>query len=898
MKKQLNPILPWLVVGLVSQLLWSASAQVAYVNFEGKQTNPLRLSPDGTRLFAVNTPDARLSVFDVSTPSNPILIAEIPVGIEPVSVNPFSNDKAWVVNEVSDSVSIVSVTRGIVTDTLQAKDEPADVVFAGGRAFVSCSRNNTIRVFDAATHAELAIIPVLGNNPRALAVSPDGAKVYAAFALSGNRTTLIPKTVAPPQPPPVNITNPPPQVGLIVDATDPNWSTVIQYTMPDNDVVEIDPATLAVTRYFSRAGTVNMGLAVHPVSGDLFVANTDARNLIRFEPNVRGHVVDNRVSRIAVADGTVTPFDLNPGIDFNTLPNPSALSTALAQPTAMIFNAAGSSLYVAAFGTDRIARLDTNGMVLSRIELGSSNGAAANPRTKRGPRGLAFSTGGTHLYVLNRIANTMAVINTATEAVVIERPVGSYDPTPAFIREGRGFLYDAKLSGNGTVSCASCHVDAEMDMLAWDLGDPNGQMEPVTVTTFGGSSYSSTRHPMKGPMTTQTLRGLKGLEPLHWRGDRANFLAFNGAFNSLMGGTLLTTTDIAAYRSFVERIVFQPNPNQKLDRTLPAELAGASPIAGLASFQNQPLDLSHVRCNTCHRQTAGSPLPVGPGTNRVVFDTARLSDSQHIKTAHLRNLYQKTGFTNEPGAASIAGFGFSHDGRDAGLFKHFVAPRFGTLTQDNPTANLVKSNLVAFLLCFDTGTPPAVGYSRTITALNVESAASSSDWTLLERQASVPFQDAVYFTGSVINIRLIAKGTVDGERRSLLYQPATSNYATDKSGVGPFTRAELEAKVLAGDTLTFMGVPTASGPRMALDRDLNGVIDSDESPPLLTTVRAGAGMVVSWKPNAVGVVLEVSEDLSANSWRIETIVQSAVGDRVEVSIPTEARRRFYRLRNL
>lgn len=120
MNKQLNPLLPWLVAGLVSQLLWSASAQVAYVNFEGKQTNPLRLSPDGTRLFAVNTPDARLSVFDVSTPSNPILIAEIPVGIEPVSVNPLSNDEAWVVNEVSDSLSIVSVSRGIVTDTLQA----------------------------------------------------------------------------------------------------------------------------------------------------------------------------------------------------------------------------------------------------------------------------------------------------------------------------------------------------------------------------------------------------------------------------------------------------------------------------------------------------------------------------------------------------------------------------------------------------------------------------------------------------------------------------------------------------------------------------------------------------------------------------------------------------------
>src|SRR5947209_318011 len=85
--------------------------QSSYVNFEGKQTSPVRLSSDGTRLFAVNTPDARLSVFDVTQPSNPLLIAEIPVGVEPVSVNPRTADEVWVVNEVSDSISIVSVSQ-------------------------------------------------------------------------------------------------------------------------------------------------------------------------------------------------------------------------------------------------------------------------------------------------------------------------------------------------------------------------------------------------------------------------------------------------------------------------------------------------------------------------------------------------------------------------------------------------------------------------------------------------------------------------------------------------------------------------------------------------------------------------------------------------------------------
>src|SRR5688572_12701232 len=212
----------------------------SFFNFEGKQVSPVRVSPDGMRLFAVNTPDARLSVFDISAPNNPILIAEIPVGIEPVSVNPRNSDEAWVVNEVSDSISIVSVSRRIVVDTVYVQDEPGDVVFAGGKAFVTCGRRNQVRVFDVITRLPVGgPISLVGENPRAITVNSNGTRVYVAFALSGNRTTIIPPDRAPPQPAPTNPNLPaPPQVSLIVDATNPTWTSglnaVIRYTVPDN----------------------------------------------------------------------------------------------------------------------------------------------------------------------------------------------------------------------------------------------------------------------------------------------------------------------------------------------------------------------------------------------------------------------------------------------------------------------------------------------------------------------------------------------------------------------------------------------------------------------------------------------------------------------------------------
>jgi YVTN family beta-propeller protein len=549
---------------------------------------------------------------------------------------------------------------------------------------------------------------------------------------------------------------------------------------------------------------------------------------------------------------------------------------------------------VAAFGTDRIARVDTKGNVLSRIEVGPSSGAAANPRTKRGPRGLALNALAHRLYVLNRIANTLSVIDTAGDTVLREIPVGSYDPTPAIIRQGRGFLYDAKLSGNGTMSCASCHVDAEMDMLAWDLGNPFGTMEAVTVGGAGGVSINSIRHPMKGPMTTQTLRGLKGLEPLHWRGDRPSFLAFNIAFPDLFGGPLLTNADLTAYRDFVNSIVFQPNPNQELDRTLPAEFAGANPSAGRDSYQNFVFEPQFdLRCITCHAPTPFQ-LPAGIGTGRNVIQDARLRDSQHIKIPHLRNLYQKTGFNNKPGAASIAGFGFIHNGTDSTLFDHFAAPRFLVLTNNAA----VKSNLVALLLCFDTGTAPAVGYARTITPLNVDTASISNDWSLLERQATLRFQDAFILAGFVTNISLIANGTIDGQRRSLIYRPASTNYVTDKTGVGPFTRAELVAKVLGGDTLSVMGVPPVAGQRMGMDRNWNGVPNGDQMPPSLTAERSDAGFKISWPANAVGVVLEFSPSLSPDPWKTETSVRSVDAEHVTVTVPVTDPMRFYRLRRL
>src|SRR5437868_3676681 len=72
-------------IGLTRIQQAKADTQPFVPSFESPQIHPLTITPDGSRLLAVNTPDHRLSVFQL-TSGLPILMAEIPVGLEPVSV--------------------------------------------------------------------------------------------------------------------------------------------------------------------------------------------------------------------------------------------------------------------------------------------------------------------------------------------------------------------------------------------------------------------------------------------------------------------------------------------------------------------------------------------------------------------------------------------------------------------------------------------------------------------------------------------------------------------------------------------------------------------------------------------------------------------------------------------
>ena len=514
-----------------------ASAQPDYTLFESDPVRPIALSPDGTRLFVVNTPDGYLEIYDRASDFL-VREASVPVGLEPVAVAARNNDEVWVVNHLSDSISIidVSVAPPRVVRTLLVGDEPRDIVFAGSggnRAFITTAHRGQhspypdgdfdvpgtgradVWVFDANSLGSsiggtpLTIVTLFGDRPRALAATPDGSRVYAAVFRSGNRTTAVseflvcdrdgpaPCTVqgnSYPTTLPLPWTNIggiqsreaslmvrfEPSSGEWQDENGTNWNNAVPYSIPDLDVFEIDAdaATPSELGSVPGVGTILFNMIVNPVNGNVYVSNTDADNRVRFEgagtyvlalgakpsgdpASVRGNLHKARITVLdasgdnpgtAVTEFSVVPRHLNPHIPYGVNPMPVDVKPrSVATPLAMAITDDGSTLYVAAFGSDAVAVYDT-----AELENNTFVPDAAKliPIVQR-PSGLVLDDANDRLYVATR--TRVYVIDTTTNSKL--QTVFFFTPEDLSVLNGRKFLYSATLtSSNGEASCSSCHM--------------------------------------------------------------------------------------------------------------------------------------------------------------------------------------------------------------------------------------------------------------------------------------------------------------------------------------------------------------------------------------------------------------------------------------------------------
>ncbi len=952
---------------LLAALALSAPPSLAgYTNFESSHVHPVALTSNGGRLLVVNTPDATLEVFAVLTGGDLLWERAIPVGLEPVSVRARDDTEAWVVNRLSDTVSAVDVVQGIVLATHPVGDEPSDVAFAGGRAFVAVGGEDRLQVIDLGQPpAPPQSVPLFGRSPRALAVSTGSpASVYAVVLRSGNQTTVVGAPIifgnngghnqtrmtalglhptecdgAPPPYPPLPpgivrnpaLTDPTdgvPRVGLIVrwnemavrweDEMGADWTHCLPFRLPDRDLFVVDAASLSVTTV-AGLGTSLFEVSVRPTDGRIYAPHTEARNFVRFEHalGVQGHVVDNRMAVVNLAGPSVTLIDLNAHVDRVGSPSgtPAVRQASVSQPGMMAWKPDGSAAYLTAIGSRKLFRVD-GGCLDGGCIFGPDRAAPQAVVVGEGPTGVAFHEGSGRLYVLNRFSQTLAVVDEATLTVLDEVPL--HDPSPAVVKDGRRFLYDAQLSSaQGDAACSSCHLSGDLDGQSWDLGDPTGDLVPYSAlndnvrfivpvanqpTTCDPSVCAAHQgfDPQKGPMATQTLRGM--LEPLHWRGDRATFNDFNPAFVGLLGkpdqGPVngkpagLSAADMEMFRQFTLGMRFPPNPYREVDDTLPntdITLPGlpftGNPRTGRTLFSTHNSDAGQT-CASCHAfpfGAAGGQLggvtpaePTSPAATALFNGTADGSLHSDLEVPHLRNMYEKVGLLFGPAGGpfpdSKVGFGFVHDG---------AIPDMGTflsLGVFNLTATQVR-HLSAFMYAFPTGTLPAVGRHLTVPA-GAPPTGTPQEEALLAALVGgtvavpIPLGDLAQ---PARHCELVAAATLAGTRRLLRLEGGL--WRPDAAGDAPLTTSQLRTQ--AQSPVSFLCAPIGSGVRLGGDRDEDGVLNGDDcaaadpgswSPVTEVqglAVAGGPSAQISWTPQAgagPGVVYDLMGG-SANALR-------------------------------
>ncbi len=777
------------------------SAYAAGPQFEAPPIHPVELSADGSTLYVLHQADQRLHIFDLTAGDLPVPVTSVLVGMEPVSVRERATGEVWVVNHLSDSISIIDVSEARVVRTLQVGDEPADVVFAGTpeRAFVTISQEDRVAVFDPSDLDAVPVsVPLEQTDPMALAVSPDGASVYVAAFHSFNRTTVIrrPDVVAgggppPPNPPMSPDLPPPPRTALIVahdltawrDETGKDWSEYAEYVLSDRDVVRIDASSQTIVESYSGVGTTLFGMAVDSSSGRLFVSNQEAGNQVRFEPNLKSRFAENRVTWIDPVPGSVNPTHLNDHIDYgNPAGTEAERALSLSIPTSIDVASDGSAVYVAAFGSGKVGVLGSDGHVERRIDVGA------------GPCGVALDEERNQLYVVRRIPGELVVVDLDSDALV---PVGlGFDPVSAEIHAGRARFYDGRdSSAHGDLSCATCHVFGDTDHTAWNLGDPEGEF------IEGISGAHAGYHPMKGPLMTQSLKGLVDTDPFHWRGDRETLTDFNPTFVNLMGRSdVLSPSAFAEMETFLLSLTYPPNPNLQFDGSLPNPSGGPNATIGAELFVSGGLTDGSVECVECHELPTGEKALVVPA---IVLDHDL---DQDLVVPHLRNLYEKTGFDRKS-PTNTRGFGFNHDGTTDKLFSFFGQRDFTFESAED------KKHVIAYLLAFDTGTQASVGAQWTMDGSNeVKGRPRVETWM------------AVADSGP---LGLIAKGADEtGTSRGWVYEAGT--WRPDRTEEAPVSLDVLLSLAGPGRELTISAVYPGTETRLGIDRDLDGYFDQNE----------------------------------------------------------------------
>ncbi|MEM7480965.1 MAG: Ig-like domain-containing protein [Acidobacteriota bacterium] len=456
---------------------------------------PLLCDAGNRRVWTVNPDNDSVSAVHADALT---LDLEVPACADPRSIARAATGELWVTCRGDDTLRVLHPTTGAVVDTLPLGwgSAPSGMAFdpAGRTVYVALEGRGELRRFDGASRQETGSL-ALGPGPRAVAVSGDGDMVLVSRFLS-------PKDHA--------------------------------------EVWEVDAAGFALARTLEiakRGGEANrdttasgkgvpnylVGVTLSPDGESAWVPsnkpNTE-RGLFFADDLDQDNTVRNLLTRLDMAEGG----SVADAIDIDNSDSASAVA----------FSPLGDYLFATLQGNDEVLVLDALaatgnpgfGSFVTRLATGAApQGVCVDPVTNR-------------TFVKNFLGRSLTVLETDALFRRGDKNVASTEVStvtaemlPPAVLAGKRIFYNAsdpRMSAEGYLSCASCHLDGGHDGRVWDF---NGRGEGFRNTT--------------------TLRGRSGMAQgnVHWTANFDEIQDFEGDIRSAFGGSgLMEDGDFDATR--------------------------------------------------------------------------------------------------------------------------------------------------------------------------------------------------------------------------------------------------------------------------------------------------------------------------------------------------------------
>ncbi len=530
----------------------------------------IAVSPDGRLLYVLCQDSDELRVIEEASGK---VVKSVPVGRVPRGiVITRRGDTLYVTNAWSDNVSVIDASNLEVTKTLPAGFEPSGAALDGAERtlYVANRLSNDVSVIDLNTGQETKRL-VAGRGASYLTSSPDGKLIYCTHVY--------------------------PEPGPFRDA-------------PKSEITVIDTNTQTVVerkRLNNVAGVFHTAVSKDGELG--VVAQLRPKNLLPLAHVEHGWAFGDALTLFGSNVGELVQIPLDELDRYYALP----WGVAIAPDKSKIFLSTAGSQSVTVLDVARLLKsVRAHRRPFVNDLSASAEYVSSRIAVGHDPRGVAFSPDGKHLYVANRLDDTISVIDTAGENVVATLNLGGPKNIDA-LRRGERLFYTAEFAFQGGFGCSNCHIDSTIDGLQWDL-EPDG---------FG-----------KDIVDNRSLENLAGTEPFKWNGGNPDmptecgprtekFFFRSQSFNQQQLTDLVT---------FVLSLPYRPNRYRMAAGGLtPAQERGKAIFERTKSKDGAAIAEAN-QCTHCHsgpKYTNQKQLDIGSGktTDRSpVVDVPQLSN--------------------------------------------------------------------------------------------------------------------------------------------------------------------------------------------------------------------------------------------------------------------------------